>query len=454
MSHIVLRRPRLRRTLSVVLLVCIDALAVALAFGATRMLAGSGSWLGVTAPELLEGLIVLAACWAVAACAGLYGLRWRRNDPRRVIAAAGVVLAFAAIIPLFELKPALESGMLVFWILVTALAVAFRLAYDIGVRNAIDPEHDGEGVVVIGEGREAMSLVQSLNRQAGASRYCLLEAIPKEAVGRLDESVRRRAPTTVIMAASLENELAVESVLSVSRRQGLTFLVVSEGLGSDPICLLPGAGGPLFAVSVSHMRRWRYLAKRALDVVLSSLAIAIMAPVFLAVIVLIRLDSPGPAFYVSWRVGACLKVFPCLKFRTMCRDADVRQAEFEASNEAEGCLFKLADDPRVTRVGHVLRRTSLDELPQLFNVLAGHMSLVGPRPLPLRDVSLMDDRQKRRHVVLPGITGPWQVSGRSDLGTEAMIRLDLRYVESWSLRADAAILARTVLAVATSKGAY
>ena len=153
-------------------------------------------------------------------------------------------------------------------------------------------------------------------------------------------------------------------------------------------------------------------------------------------------------------MGVCERPFPCYKFRTMCADADVRQEELEDRNEANGCLFKLTDDPRVTPVGRFLRRTSLDELPQLINVVCGQMSLVGPRPLPLRDVALMADRDKLRHVVLPGMTGLWQVSGRSRLDAGDMMRLDHEYIQAWSLRADLRILARTVGAVASGRGAF
>ena len=146
--------------------------------------------------------------------------------------------------------------------------------------------------------------------------------------------------------------------------------------------------------------------------------------------------------------------FRFYKFRTMVENAREAQAELEALNEADGALFKLRDDPRVTPVGRVLRRLSLDELPQLFNVLKGEMSVVGPRPLPLRDCELMATWHRRRHVMLPGITGLWQVSGRSDLSFDDMVRLDLQYMETWSLKSDLYILWRTAGAVLNSRGAY
>ena len=154
------------------------------------------------------------------------------------------------------------------------------------------------------------------------------------------------------------------------------------------------------------------------------------------------------------RIGVGQRPFRFYKFRTMVQNARESQGALEDLNEAGGVLFKVRNDPRVTRVGGVLRRLSLDELPQLFNVLKGDMSLVGPRPLPLRDCELMGTWHRRRHVMLPGITGLWQVSGRSDLSFDDMVRLDLQYMETWSLRSDLHIMWRTAGAVLNSHGAY
>ena len=143
-----------------------------------------------------------------------------------------------------------------------------------------------------------------------------------------------------------------------------------------------------------------------------------------------------------------------LKFRTMRHDAAALQADLEAENEAEGALFKLRDDPRVTKVGSFLRRFSLDEVPQVLNVLRGEMSLVGPRPLPIRDYRLLEDWHRKRYLVLPGMTGLWQIAGRSDLEFDDLVRLDFYYLENWSIWLDISILLRTIPAVAAGKGAY
>jgi lipopolysaccharide/colanic/teichoic acid biosynthesis glycosyltransferase len=182
----------------------------------------------------------------------------------------------------------------------------------------------------------------------------------------------------------------------------------------------------------------------------------LLAPIFLGLTLAIRFDSPGPAFFRQERVGLHGSRFLVWKFRTMAADAPQRQAELEGQNQSpDGVLFKVKQDPRITRLGAFLRRTSLDELPQLFNVLWGQMSLVGPRPLPVRDVAQFDAWHHIRHQVMPGVTGLWQISGRSDIDTfDDVARLDLHYIDNWSLNLDLEILMETVRVVLLGQGAY
>ena len=177
-------------------------------------------------------------------------------------------------------------------------------------------------------------------------------------------------------------------------------------------------------------------------------------PLWLLVALAIKLDSRGPVFYRDRRIGVGEREFGMLKFRTMVVDAAEQQEQLEAHNEASGALFKIRDDPRVTRVGRVLRRFSLDELPQIVNVLRGEMSLVGPRPLPLRDYELLEDWHRARYLVLPGMTGLWQISGRSGLSFDDLVRLDFTYLENWSIWLDISIIAKTIPAVLARRGAY
>ncbi|AKG22769.1 sugar transferase [Calothrix sp. 336/3] len=199
-----------------------------------------------------------------------------------------------------------------------------------------------------------------------------------------------------------------------------------------------------------------FWVKRIFDLCCSIVLIFFLSPLYLLLAILIKLDSPGPVFFRQKRVGLHNKEFKIWKFRTMVTNAEKLQASLEAKNEIrDGVLFKLKDDPRITKVGKFLRRYSLDELPQLFNVLLGEMSLVGPRPLPVRDVERFHTKHFLRQEVLPGITGLWQVSGRSDIDNfEDAVQLDIRYIENWSLWMDLQILLKTVGVVLHKTGAY
>jgi exopolysaccharide biosynthesis polyprenyl glycosylphosphotransferase len=217
---------------------------------------------------------------------------------------------------------------------------------------------------------------------------------------------------------------------------------------------VPGQSVPLFELKPPVFEGVDFAVKRSFDVVVSVLLVLALSPVLLACAFAVRLSSRGPVIYRSLRPGIGALPFHCFKFRTMYRDADQRQADLEPLNEASGALFKIRDDPRMTPVGRFLRRFSLDELPQLFNVVRGEMSLVGPRPLPERDFERLEDWHKKRYLVMPGITGLWQISGRSDLDFDDLVRLDFLYLERWSVFLDLSILLKTVPAVFLRRGSY
>ena len=217
---------------------------------------------------------------------------------------------------------------------------------------------------------------------------------------------------------------------------------------------VPGQGMPLFELRPPVLTGADWVLKRAFDLIVSALVVVLGLPVWLAIAVAIKLDSRGPVFYLDRRMGVGEREFGMVKFRTMVEGADRLQTGLEGRNEAEGALFKIREDPRVTRVGALLRGLSLDELPQVLNVLRGEMSLVGPRPLPLRDYRRLEDWHRQRYLVLPGITGLWQISGRSNLSFDDLVRLDFYYLENWSIWLDIGVLVKTIPAVLGRRGAY
>lgn len=237
-------------------------------------------------------------------------------------------------------------------------------------------------------------------------------------------------------------------------------LVLAPGtmdVSQQRLALRMVAGVPLLHIETPSISRMGQLLKRTFDLTSTALALIVLSPLFIVIGLMVRLTDGGPALFRQRRVGLDGSEFTMLKFRSMYVDADERVAQLKAAGSADAgneVLFKMRDDPRVTRVGRWLRRYSLDELPQLFNVLRGDMSLVGPRPPLRREVEQYEDLLHRKFFVKPGITGLWQVSGRSDLSWTESIRLDLYYVENWSLLLDLSIVLRTVKAVVTGRGAY
>ncbi|RIX28336.1 sugar transferase [Amnibacterium setariae] len=327
---------------------------------------------------------------------------------------------------------------------------------------------DSHRVVLLGSTSTVVSTALDLARQPGHGYRVVGVALtdgPSEGtvadlriVGAVDDvpNALRALEADTVIATSSEH-------LSAERLRDLAWhldpqqhhLVVAPSItdvGGSRIHLRPVAGLPLIHVETPHQAGLGRAMKRVFDVVVASIALVILAPVLLVVSVLVHRDSPGGVLYRQERIGRDGEPFSILKFRSMTADADVRRTELTAGL-GKG-LFKMADDPRITRVGRVLRRYSLDELPQLINVLRGEMSLVGPRPALPSEVSEYDRRELRRLAVTPGLSGLWQVSGRSDLEWADGIRLDLYYVENWSMTQDLQILWRTARAVVTSSGAY
>ena len=222
----------------------------------------------------------------------------------------------------------------------------------------------------------------------------------------------------------------------------------------DRVEFVPGQALPLFELKPPVFEGVDFAVKRSFDLIGAVLLLVVLAPVMGLAALAIKLTSRGPVLYRSMRPGIGGKAFACLKFRTMVSGAEQLQDDLESQNERSGAIFKIRADPRVTGVGRFLRRWSLDELPQLFNVLRGEMSLVGPRPLPKRDFDRLEPWHRKRYLVLPGMTGLWQVSGRSELDFDELVRLDFLYLERWSVFLDLTILVKTIPAVIRARGAW
>jgi exopolysaccharide biosynthesis polyprenyl glycosylphosphotransferase len=264
----------------------------------------------------------------------------------------------------------------------------------------------------------------------------------------------RRADVVLVTGASLSGE-ALRRLSWALGRAGAHLVVVPDlvEVSGPRLRVRPTAGFSLLEVEVGAPRR-RLVAKSLLDRVVGTMALIAAAPVIGLAALAVRRETPGGAFYSQTRVGLDGEPFTMWKLRTMVANADARRDELAHDNDGSGPLFKIHDDPRVTRVGKFLRRYSIDELPQLWNVVRGDMSLVGPRPPMLEEVAAYADPVRRRMHVRPGLTGLWQVSGRSDLSWDDSVRLDLRYVDNWSLVMDIMILWKTTRAIFGGAGAY
>lgn len=266
---------------------------------------------------------------------------------------------------------------------------------------------------------------------------------------------RERVQEVIIADPDFPQEQAVD-VVDRCHQRGVRVSVAPSTMEIliDRAEFVPGQSVPLFTLRPPVFEGIDYLLKRSFDLLLASIGLVVLSPLLAAIALAVKLSSRGPVLYHSVRPGIGCEPFACLKFRTMREHAERDQPGLERLNESSGALFKIRNDPRLTVVGRLLRRFSLDELPQLVNVLRGEMSLVGPRPLPLRDFQLLEEWHKKRYLVLPGITGLWQVSGRADLDFDDLVRLDFLYLERWSILLDLTILLKTIPAVLSRRGAY
>ncbi len=325
-------------------------------------------------------------------------------------------------------------------------------------------------ILLVGAGEMSRTIMRTLLAEPGLGYHVVgfLDDNPQKGernlgpftglgpIDNLSQALVENQVDEVIITLPWQYHRRIMSVLRQCQQSGVRVRVVPDvlQLSLDRVDIEVLNGIPLISVRPTTIAGPQFAIKRAMDLTMGGLGLVIALPVMAVLALAVKLDSPGPVFFVQKRVGRDGKLFRAYKFRSMVTDAESMKPQLERLNEADGPLFKIKDDPRLTRVGRFLRRTSLDELPQIFNVLKGEMSLVGPRPALPEEVAVYAPWHRKRLEALPGMTGLWQVSGRSNLGFDEMVMLDIYYVENWSPGLDISILFRTIPKVLIGEGAY
>lgn len=415
---------------------------------------------------LLLGVLIGAWVYCLSSYR-LYGtrrlVRWRGEllETMKVLLPCTAALATASLV--WRKEWVTTELLLLFWGLSTGLLFTFRLAKWRFLRGARMRGRNLRHVIIVGSGPRGQEMAEVLTDHPELG-FNLLGFVDDQqrpgTIGRLEDMARilsENVVDEVLIALPIKSYYErIREIIRITEEQGIVVRIHSllfdlrlahaRAEDLDRIPVLTHYIGPSF--------NWRRVCKGVIDLAGALALLMVCGPVMLMIALLVKLTSPGPALFVQERVGLGKRTFRIFKFRTMVADAESRQAALERLNEADGPVFKMRHDPRVTPLGGFLRRTSLDELPQLFNVLLGDLSLVGPRPLPLRDFERFDDyRFNRRFCVKPGITCIWQVSGRSETGFERWIEQDLEYIDRWSLLLDLKLLLLTVPAVLRGRGA-
>ncbi len=421
--------------------------------------------------------VLLPVLWvAVLAFSRCYERRFLGSGPQEFQRVFNASIRLTAVVALFAYATKLDIAR-GFTAVALPLGALLLLLGRLGARLVLQALRRrgscSHRVVVLGTYQHVQDLVTQLRKEPLAGLFVVGVCVPG---GHAEIPVGdgESVPVLGTLSSVLEVLTGVRAdtvaVTASPGLQGETLRKLSydlEGTGVDllvapaltnvtgsRISIRPVAGLPLLHLDEPELSGVRTLVKSAFDRTSALLGILAILPVLLAIALAIRLSSPGPALFKQVRVGRNGVPFTVWKFRSMRTDAESRLEELRELNEHDGLLFKVRNDPRITPLGRFLRKYSLDELPQLFNVLRGDMSLVGPRPPLPSEVERYVGHTRRRLLVKPGITGLWQVSGRSDLSWEDTVRLDLQYVENWSLGLDLSVLAKTILTVAKGKGAY
>jgi exopolysaccharide biosynthesis polyprenyl glycosylphosphotransferase len=402
-----------------------------------------------------------------------YIYRSRGRELRDVITA--IVCCTAVLLLIHQLLNIQLIGswfMAVFFLAATGLAVTGRLMLRLSLRQSRRDGRNVRNVLIAGTNARAVQLARRIESIPELG-YRVLGFVDEQwatgqapsdsrhgivcGFGDFQDYISRHVVDEVMLCLPMKSLYERSSqIVSQCEEQGITARVVSD-------LLTPKLGRTHFerfedtmvlTIQTGGMRGWSMLVKRLVDFLASGLALLVLSPALLAIAAMIKLRDPGPVFFVQERMGINKRRFKLYKFRTMVVDAEKKMAQIEHLNEQSGPVFKIRNDPRITAVGRFLRKTSLDELPQLINVLKGDMSLVGPRPLPVRDYESFNTAwHRRRFSVKPGITCLWQVMGRNSIPFERWMELDMQYIDQWSLLLDLQILLKTIPAVVKGSGA-
>ena len=399
--------------------------------------------------------------------AGLYASREQRAGAGRIVSSLLLVTVITLAFAVGTGYQHTTFGLYVTAFVLSAIVIGLlRSSYEVVSGDVWRVAGVRRRAVLVGEGERIVALRRALGLGRARIDYEFLGALSTDGesgglpalgpIADLSRVLQEQHPDELIVSSVDIAEEELLDLVEEAHRWGVKVRIAptTTELLTQRGEYVAGQGVPLFELRPPVFLGLDWAVKRVFDIVVSAAMIVVAAPVWAVLALAVKVDSPGPVFYRDRRVGLAEREFGMFKFRSMYIDAADRQAGLEQDNEASGPLFKIKDDPRVTKVGRILRRYSLDEFPQILNVLRGEMSLVGPRPLPLRDFVQLEDWHRKRYLVLPGMTGLWQVSGRIDLSFDDLVRLDFYYLENWSIWLDISILAKTLPAVLARRGAY
>jgi len=466
-----LRAATARRAARVISLLALDFAGVSLAILTALLLKAAVRDHVQLTPALHETERILAFAYLITALlfarSGLYAERAQRPGLSRIVGSlfqvAFVALLFAVVNGEHFSSYYLFYGSLAFALLYVSL---LRAGYEWVTGALLRAAGYRRRAVLVGTGQHIRDVAHALRDSSRSPievvGFLSPNALPANglrslgALRDLDDVLRSHTIDELIIADPEFPQVEAVELVDQCNRRGVRVRLAPSTMEIliHRAEFVPGQSVPLFELGPPVFEGVDFALKRTFDLIGATLLLVVLSPLLLAIVLAVRVSSRGPIVFRSTRRGIGQRPFECLKFRTMHTNAEELQAELEALNEATGALFKIRRDPRLTRVGRVLRRFSLDELPQLVNVLRGEMSLVGPRPLPQRDYEKLEDWHRKRYLVLPGITGLWQVSGRSELDFDDLVHLDFIYLERWSLALDLTILLKTIPAVLSRRGAY